>query len=58
MEKILSFVTMTVLQSAQGKINNQKESKVQDDPILCPHCKRTASNGIRCKGICVADSDY
>ncbi len=26
--------------------------------ILCPHCLRTASNGIKCKGICVADSDY
>ena len=28
------------------------------DPILCNHCKRTASNGIRCMGICVADNDY
>jgi hypothetical protein len=26
--------------------------------ILCPHCLRTASNGLKCKGICVADSDY
>ena len=28
------------------------------DPILCPHCFRTASNGLKCKGICVADNDY
>ena len=28
------------------------------DVILCNHCKRTASNGIRCLGICVADNDY
>ncbi|GAB4341746.1 MAG: hypothetical protein Fur0042_03460 [Cyanophyceae cyanobacterium] len=28
------------------------------EPILCPHCRRTATNGIKCKGICVADSDY
>jgi SAM-dependent methyltransferase len=28
------------------------------DPILCPHCLRTASNGLKCKGICVADNDY
>ena len=28
------------------------------DPILCNHCLRTASNGIRCMGICVADNDY
>ena len=29
-----------------------------NDPILCNHCKRTASNGVRCLGMCVADSDY
>jgi hypothetical protein len=28
------------------------------EQVLCPHCLRTASNGIKCKGICVADSDY
>ena len=28
------------------------------DYILCKHCKRTASNGIRCLGMCVADNDY
>jgi hypothetical protein len=32
--------------------------ELQDDPILCSHCQRTANNGIKCKGICVADSDY
>ena len=30
----------------------------QKDPILCNHCKRTASNGVRCLGMCVADNDY
>ena len=30
----------------------------EKDPILCNHCKRTASNGIRCLGMCVADNDY
>ena len=38
--------------------NNQQDQSIKDDPILCPHCKRTATNGIKCKGICVADSDY
>lgn len=28
------------------------------DPILCPHCLRTATNQIKCKGICIADNDY
>ncbi|MBF2015895.1 MAG: hypothetical protein IGS23_11975 [Rivularia sp. T60_A2020_040] len=30
----------------------------EKEKILCPHCKRTATNGIKCKGICVADNDY
>ena len=29
-----------------------------EDPILCDHCLRTTSNGIRCMGICVADNEY
>ena len=37
---------------------NHQPSIVNNDPILCPHCLRTASNGIKCKGICVAESDY
>ncbi len=28
------------------------------EPILCGHCGRTASNGISCEGMCVADSGY
>ena len=31
---------------------------LKKDDILCKHCKRTASNGIRCLGMCVADTDY
>ena len=31
---------------------------LEEDSILCNHCKRTASNGIRCLGMCVADNDY
>jgi hypothetical protein len=30
----------------------------EDEKVLCPHCLRTATNGIKCKGICVADSEY
>ena len=32
--------------------------KQKEEKILCNHCKRTSSNGIRCMGICVADNDY
>tara|TARA_B100000212_G_scaffold226263_1_gene171820 strand:+ start:62 stop:229 length:168 start_codon:yes stop_codon:yes gene_type:complete len=35
------------------QITNKNEEK-----ILCNHCMRTLSNGIRCMGICVADNDY
>ena len=39
--------------------NNSKINlNAEKDPILCNHCKRTASNGIRCLGMCVADNDY
>ena len=37
----------------QVEILEQKKEKV-----LCNHCMRTSSNGIRCMGICVADNDY
>ncbi len=38
--------------------NNQQSQKMSEEKILCPHCRRTANNGIKCKGICVADNDY
>ena len=42
------------------KDQNSSEIKISlnKDPILCKHCKRTASNGVRCLGMCVADNDY
>ena len=42
------------------KLQNSSKNNLplNKDFILCNHCKRTASNGIRCMGICVADSDY
>ena len=43
-------------------VHDQNKSKInlplKKDPILCNHCKRTASNGVRCLGMCVADNDY
>ena len=44
-------------QSSEEK-NKDNESKVQQEKVLCNHCGRTSSNGIRCLGICVADNDY
>ena len=43
-------------------INDQNNSEInltsKKDRILCNHCQRTASNGVRCLGMCVADNDY
>ena len=56
--------TMALFDSAQELISfkDQNNSKInltsEKDPILCNHCKRTASNGVRCLGMCVADNDY
>ena len=41
---------------ASTSININKET--ENEKVLCPHCQRTATNGIKCKGICVADNDY
>ena len=35
-----------------------RDIKDLKEKVLCSHCGRTSSNGIRCPGICVADSDY
>ena len=40
-------------------INNSKvDLSSKKEAILCNHCKRTASNGVRCLGMCVADNEY
>ena len=55
---------MALIDSKQELISfkDQNNSKVSlpsnNDPILCNHCERTASNGVRCIGMCVADNDY
>ena len=55
---------MVLFDSKEELINLkvQNNSKInltsKKDPILCIHCKRTATNGLRCLGMCVADNDY
>ena len=38
--------------------HENKEGNKQIEKVLCNYCGRTVNNGIRCLGICVADSDY
>ena len=40
----------------ETKNNNKSTNNLEK--ILCNHCGRTSSNGIRCLGICVADNEY
>ena len=42
----------------QASINKKIDRETENEKILCSHCQRTATNGIKCKGMCVADSDY
>ncbi len=55
---------MTLFDTTQDHTNFKEQNNLkinlssEKDPILCNHCKRTASNGVRCLGMCVADNDY
>ena len=60
-EKIITMSVCEInLDSSNVKTIKKNESKVllEKEKILCSHCMRTASNGIRCLGMCVADNDY
>ena len=59
--------TQTVMKVSDKSINHFLSNKVTEkiqitnknkEKILCNHCMRTLSNGIRCMGICVSDNDY
>ncbi|MEC8440865.1 MAG: hypothetical protein VXZ59_00955 [Cyanobacteriota bacterium] len=50
-------------QSSMASTNTESENNLPsqspaEERILCQHCRRTATNGIRCLGMCVADNDY
>ena len=46
------------LRSSQVQNSSKINHSSKKDAILCNHCKRSASNGLRCLGMCVADNDY
>jgi len=58
-----SSILMTIeIQPEKHKLQTDtsinKNQETENEKVLCPHCQRTATNGIKCKGICVADNDY
>lgn len=48
----------TETETLQTSIDVNIDREAETPKVLCPHCLRTATNGIQCKGICVADNDY
>ena len=60
----MTIPRMTLFDSTKELIsfknkNNSKINLTSDkEPLLCTHCKRTSTNGVRCLGMCVADNDY
>ncbi|MEL4898083.1 hypothetical protein [Crocosphaera sp. Alani8] len=55
---MISSLEKTQEKPLKNQSQQLSETVSSQETILCPHCKRTASNGIKCKGICVADDDY
>jgi hypothetical protein len=56
--KMALFDSTQQLKSFKDQNNSKINLSSENDSILCNHCKRTASNGVRCLGMCVADNDY
>ena len=56
--KMTLFDLTQELKSFKNQNNSKFNLTLEKEPILCNHCKRTASNGVRCLGMCVADNDY
>ena len=56
--RMVLFDSTHELISLKEQNNSNINIPLKKDPILCNHCKRTASNGVRCLGMCVADNDY
>ena len=59
---IQMMIPRMALSDSTKDLVSQNNSKInlasKKDTILCNHCKRTASNGVRCLGMCVSDNDY
>ena len=57
-QRMALFDSRQKLISLKDQNNSEINLTSKKDPILCNHCKRTASNGVRCLGMCGADNDY
>lgn len=57
-DKVQTVTTVEVVVADRAVKVEEDSLKSPTSKILCRHCKRTATNKIRCLGMCVADSDY
>lgn len=57
-DKVQTVTTAEVVVVDRAVKVEEDSLKSPTSKILCKHCKRTATNKIRCLGMCVADSDY
>ena len=55
MNKLTSFKD-SPLDKNESNEENDESNKIEK--VLCNHCGRTISNGIRCLGICISDNEY
>ncbi len=59
MNKLNSLTDSSFINKESNEENTEKNASHNKlEKILCNHCGRTSSNGIRCLGICVSDNDY
>ncbi len=58
MQRMILFDSKQELISFKDQNSSKSNLTSDKETILCNHCKRTASNGVRCLGMCVADNDY
>ena len=56
--KNIEKALLRIALNLENKNTNESRVSLEKENVLCKHCKRTPSNGIRCLGICVADSEY
>ena len=63
MKKVNHLENFSFKTNFKNDDNNEENNRINEDDIrqekvLCNHCGRTASNGIRCLGMCVEDNEY
>ena len=54
----MTLKIQTQKEKLQASTSLKTNQETENEKVLCSHCQRTVTNGIKCKGICVAENDY